>query len=173
MSKKPIAPSEKALLVSTWTGLFWPVHVDRFSSFGDALIAPSQKALSAHPHLLLPETDAENILCVGFGRGGFRWRETTDRAGRSKEQRQPSKEQRHQTRERRGGTSAEEGGRAAEQGGERTCGRGARSRAGRSAAGEHVGVTTDQGGGVIVGGEPEACGGREHRRLGEEKEEVR
>ncbi|KAK9125575.1 hypothetical protein Scep_014421 [Stephania cephalantha] len=40
----------------------------------------------------------------------------------------------------------EEGVRAAEQGGERTYGRGARSRAGRSAAGEHGGVATDQGG---------------------------
>ncbi|KAK9112455.1 hypothetical protein Scep_019974 [Stephania cephalantha] len=71
---KPIAPLEKALLVlplSTWR------HVDTFGGCADS--AFSKGAICA-PHFRLPEIDAENILCIGFGRrrGRARWRETTE-----------------------------------------------------------------------------------------------
>ncbi|KAK9112068.1 hypothetical protein Scep_019587 [Stephania cephalantha] len=114
-----IAPSEKALLHLE------AVHVDPRGQvwgrgLGDALIAPFEKALSAHPHHLLPETDAENILCVGFGVGEELGGERPERE-EGVTTPQPSKEQRHQTRERRGGSSG--GGRrtTVERGGERTA----------------------------------------------------
>ncbi|KAK9100417.1 hypothetical protein Scep_023847 [Stephania cephalantha] len=74
---EPIAPSEKALLVSTWTSGDSPVHVDPRKAIarsegaitycsrprgprgqfwgGGALIGPSQKALSAHPIIFFPK----------------------------------------------------------------------------------------------------------------------
>ncbi|KAK9166272.1 hypothetical protein Scep_001463 [Stephania cephalantha] len=74
-----IAPSAKALSVSTWTRKGFPVHVDprgpgKPVTWG--AIAPSQKALSA-PHCRLPETDAEN-LCVGFAFPGG-WERSVER----------------------------------------------------------------------------------------------
>ncbi|KAK9093277.1 hypothetical protein Syun_028188 [Stephania yunnanensis] len=69
-----IAPSAKALSTLRTRATWRSIHVDPRGGpstwtqlVRGAQIVPSQKALSAHPSVF-SETDAENILCVGFGK---------------------------------------------------------------------------------------------------------